>query len=213
MRKSWLFAFALPCLLCFATATAAAQNVSSDKAFFSYSADDVTVSSMDTPFTILTGQIKTSNVGSILAGVSLECALWTDNVVTATSNTGTNTTSSRATITVTVYVDGVASPQKQVVFCDRLQQTSLSVLTTGTAVDTITLELFQATKNADHFNFYAPNNQGSAFVHNVVVQATGTLSCTSNGTSVPCAPGAAGDTKAVVGKRTLVLENFNNTNL
>ena len=199
--------------LLLAGASGNAQNVSSDKAFFAYSKDEVTVSNMNTPFTILTGQIKTSNVGSILAGISMECALWTDNIDTATSNTGTDTSTSRATVTVSVYVDGVLSPQKQVVFCDRLQQTSLTVLSTGTAVDTITLELFQATKNADHFNFFAPKPQPSASVHRVVVQATGTVSCTSNGSPIDCPASATTGTKAIVGKRTLVLENFNNTNL
>lgn len=203
-----------------------AQSVSSDKAFFGSTQNGVTVSDMFTDVTLLSGQIKTSNVGAILAGVSMECALWTDTITTATSGGGKNTSTAQAAVTVTVLVDGVQAEPGQVVFCDRLQSVGLSILSTCTlqgvsgtctVTNTITLELFQATKNANHFNFYIANPQSTAFVHNVVVKATGMTICTSTSggttTTIACPSSATSGTKVAIGKASLVLENINNTNL
>jgi hypothetical protein len=203
-----------------------AQSVSSDKAFFGSTQNGVTVSDMFTDVTLLSGQIKTSNVGAILAGVSMECALWTDTITTATSGGGKNTSTAQAAVTVTVLVDGVQAEPGQVVFCDRLQSVGLSILSTCTlqgvsgtctTTNTITLELFQATKNANHFDFYIGNPQSTAFVHNVVVKATGMTICTSTSggttTTIACPSNATSGTKVAIGKASLVLENINNTNL
>ncbi len=203
-----------------------AQSVSSDKAFFGSTQNGVTMSDMFTDVTLLSGQIKTSNVGAILAGVSMECALWTDTITTATSGGGKNTSTAQAAVTVTVLVDGVQAEPGQVVFCDRLQSVGLSILSTCTlqgisgtctTTNTITLELFQATKNANHFNFYIANPQSTAFVHNVVVKASGATICTSTsgGVTAPiaCPSSATSGTRLAIGKASLFLENINNTNL
>ncbi len=50
--------------------------------------------------------LKTSSVGAIQADLSMECALWTYNTVTAVSNQGKSTSSSRAGIEVKVLIDG-----------------------------------------------------------------------------------------------------------
>jgi len=224
-KLSGLWVLAMVSLFLMPIPSLQAQNVASDKAFFASTQSGVTLTDMFTDVTILSGQIKTSSVGSVLTGVSMECALWTNTITTATSGGGKNTTTAQAAVTVTVFVDGVQAVPGQVVFCDRLQSVGLSVistcttsgLVTCTVTDTITLELFQATKNANHFNFYAPNPMSTAFVHNVVVKASGSTVCTSTSGGVTsviaCPSSATAGTKVAIGKATLVLENFNNTNL
>ena len=226
-KVSCLWVFAVLSLLFLPLQTINAQSVSSDKAFFGSTQNGVTIGDMFTDVTLLSGQIKTSSVGAILAGVSMECALWTDTITTATSGGGKSTSTAQAMVTVTVYVDGVQAEPGQVVYCDRLQSVGLSIVTTCTlqgvtggsctVSDTITLELFQATKNANHFNFYIANPQSTAFVHNVVVKASGSTVCTSTSggvtTTIPCSSSATTGTKVAIGKASLVLENINNTNL
>ncbi len=224
-KLSGLWVLAMVSLFLMPIPSLQAQNVASDKAFFASTQSGVTLTDMFTDVTILSGQIKTSSVGSVLTGVSMECALWTNTITTATSGGGKNTTTAQAAVTVTVFVDGVQAVPGQVVFCDRLQSVGLSIVSTCTVLglpictvsDTITLELFQATKNANHFNFYAPNPMSTAFVHNVVVKASGATVCTSTSggvtTVINCPSSATTGTKVAIGKATLVLENFNNTNL
>ncbi len=220
-----LWVFAVVSLVLMPVQNLSAQSVSSDKAFFGSTQNGVTLSDMFTDVTLLSGQIKTSTVGGILAAVSMECALWTNTITTATSGSGKNTSTARAIVTVTVFVDGVQAEPGQVVYCERLQSVGLSVvssctiggLPTCTVTDTITLELFQATKSANHFNFYAANPMSTAFVHNVVVKASGATICTSTSggvtTEIPCPSSATSGTKVAIGKASLMLENFNNSNL
>ena len=79
------------------------------------------------------------------------------------------------------------------------------------ATDTLTLELFQATKSANHFNFYAENTHGSAFMHEIEVQAKGNVECLDTTSKViACPSGFDSGTKAAIGKRTVVIENVNN---
>ncbi len=168
--------------------------------------------------------LKTSNVGAIEAAVSAECALWTYNTVTAVSGGGKQTSSSRAGVQVRVLIDGDPAEPGAVVFCDRAQATGLQVdtvcsctvpLTTCvcTVTDTITLELFQRTKNANSFHFF--NGPLGATIHDVVVEARGIVACYSNGASVPC-PNSTLDaytdakTAAAIGKATLAVEEHNN---
>lgn len=206
----------------------AAQSVSSDKAYFVTNTNGVTLIPVGTSGTsseveILRGQMKTSNVGSILAGVSMECAVWTDTVTTATSGGGKSTSTASAEVRVNVYVDGALATPSPVTFCSRLQAVSLNIVSsctsssgTCTVTDTISLDLFQATKDANHYNFY----QGdiSSAVHTVVVKAIGTVVCTNGTTTITCPTSVLGNgttqgTLAAIGKATLVLEDFNNSNL
>jgi len=82
------------------------QSASSNQAYYGSTQEGVTVANMFSPTLLFSGQLKTSNVGSILAGVSMECVLWTYTSTTATSGGGKNSSSARATVKVTVKVDG-----------------------------------------------------------------------------------------------------------
>jgi hypothetical protein len=191
------------------------QSPSSAQAYYGSKQDAVTVSDMFVPNLLFSGQLKTSNVGSILAGVSMECVLWTNTITTSTSGGGKNSSSARATVKVTVNVDGQAMEPGQVVYCDRLQAVGVT-LTTGVATDSVTIELFQATKNANHFNFYA--GPLSAILHTVEVWAEGSVDCRDNSGNVIACPsgtlaGFSTGTKVGIGKASLVLQEENNTNL
>jgi len=192
-----------------------AQSASSAQAYFGSTQNGVTITNMFAPTKLFTGQLKTSNVGSILAGVSMECALWTYTSTTATSGGGKNSSSARATIKVTVNVDGNPMTPGQVVYCDRLQAVGVT-LNTGFATDNITIELFQATKNANHFNFYA--GPLGATLHTVDVWAEGSVDCRDNSGAVITCPsgtlaGFTANTLVGIGKASLVLQEENNTNL
>src|SRR5437879_12652879 len=92
----------------------------------------------------------------------MECALWTSTRTTATKGGAKPRSTARAAVNVTVYVDGVAAEPGQVVYCDREQTVSLTFSSlTVLITDSITLDLFLKTKNANHFNFS----------HNTVVAA------------------------------------------
>jgi len=191
------------------------QSASSAQAYFGSTQTGVTVADMFSPTKLFSGQLKTSNVGSILAGVSMECVLWTYTSTTASSGGGKNSSSARASVKVTVKVDGIPMTPGEVVYCDRLQAVGVT-LTTGVATDNITIELFQSTKNANHFNFYAgPLN---ATLHTVEVWAEGTVDCRDNSGAVIACPSSTlanyqTGTKVGIGKASLVLQEENNTNL
>ena len=182
-----------------AAPTVHAQNVASQKAYFGSGTAEILNPNGGT---VLSGYVKTSSVGDLLIGFSMECALWTSTSTTATKGGGKVTSSARAAVNVTVYVDGVAAEPGQVVYCDRLQQVSLQFSSlTVEITDSITLDLFLKTKNANHFNFYQ-HNVGAA-VHYVEVKVDSIVSADPN---APVDPG----TRAVVGKRSLVIEEYNN---
>jgi hypothetical protein len=153
---------------------------------------------------LFSGQLKTSNVGSILAGVSMDCVLWTYTSTTATSGGGKNSSSAPASVHVTVNVDGNPMVPGQVVYCDRQQALGVT-LTTGVATD-----------SANHFNFFA--GPLSATLHNIQVWAEGSVDCRDNtGAVIACSSGTlagyATSTKVGIGKASLVLQEENNTNL
>ena len=184
--------------------TSSGQNLASNKAFFSAGYDDVVLVQGAAPTTILEGSLKTSSVGDLMIGVSLECALWTGTLNSATRGGGKSESKSRAAVNVTVYVDNVEAEPGQVVFCDREQEVKLQFSTDDPEIiytDTITLEMFLKTKNANHFNFFIPNPGNG--VHQIVVKASGTI---DEATAAPSA------TRAAFGKRTLVIEEFNSSN-
>jgi len=176
-----------------------AQNVASQKAYFGSGETEILNPSGGV---VLSGYMKTSSVGDLLIGYSMECALWTSTSTTTTKG-GTKTTSTaRAAVNVTVYVDGAQAEPGQVVYCDRQQTVSLQFSSlTVEVTDAITLDLFLKTKNANHFNFYR-SNVGSG-VHYVEVKVDSIVSSDPN---APADPG----TRAVAGKRSLVIEEYNN---
>jgi len=192
-----------------------AQSASSAQAYFGSTQNGVTVTNMFAPTLLFSGQLKTSNVGSILAGVSMECVLWTYTSTTATSGGGKNSSSARATVRVTVNVDGSPMQPGQVVYCDRLQAVGVT-LNTGITTDNVTIELFQNTKNANHFNFYA--GPLGANLHTVEVWVEGAVDCRDNtGAPITCPnstlAGYQANTLVGIGKASLVLQEENNTNL
>jgi len=207
-RTARLVSFtALAVVLAFAmSATSSGQNLASNKAFFAAgTAEEVLVQGAG-DVEILAGQVKTSSTGDLMIGVSLECAVWTGTMNSATKGGGKSEAKSRAAVNVTVYVDNVAATPGQVVFCDREQEVKLEFTTTDPAyvyTDTVTLELFLKTKNANHFNFFT-QNPGNG-VHQVSVRASGTIDDANDGLTVSA-------TRAAIGKRTMVIEEFNSSN-
>jgi hypothetical protein len=158
--------FSITAVILFTLAPAvssAAYGQSASPAHYGSTQNGVTVADMFSP--TLSGQLKTANVGSILAA--------------------------------------------------RLQALGVT-LNTGVASDSITIELFQATKNANHFNFFA--EPLSATHHNVQVWAEGSVDCgDNNGAVIACSSGTlagyATSTKVGIGKASLVLQEENNTSL
>ncbi len=176
-----------------------AQNVASQKAYFGSGDTEILNPKGDL---VLTGYMKTSSVGDLLVGFSMECALWTATSNTATKGGSKTSSTARAAVNVTVTVDGVVAEPGQVVYCDREQTVTLQFSSdTVLVTDAITLELFLKTKNANHFNFYQ-KNVGSG-VHRVDVFVSSFVDAD------PTSPVATG-TRAAVGKRSLVIEEYNN---
>ncbi len=188
--------------------TALAQNVASNKAYFGSGYDTLSITS-DGTFNggapILQGQLKTSAVGDLMMWVSLECALITNTRNKVNNKTDTTSTStSRAAVNLTVMVDGVVAAPGQVVFCDRLQQVKLTFTCAECeSTSSIDLEIFQSTKNANHFNFYL-TGVGNG-IHDVQVFASALI------TDDPTVTLSAG-TQAAIGKRSLIIQEFNSSN-
>ncbi len=200
MKRLWI-GMAMGVAVMLATAPVHAQNIASQKAYFGASSVEIL---NPAGAEILSGYIKTSGVGDVLIGVSMECALWTATSNTAKKGGDLTTSTSRAAVNVTVYVDGVEATPGQVVYCDRLQQVNLqfqSLDTVNITQDAILLQIFLRTKNANHFNFYGLN-PGSG-VHYVEVHADSIVETDGQDLVVE-------NTRAVVGKRTLVVEEYNN---
>jgi len=185
--------------LLWAAPTVHAQNVASQKAYFGSGTTEILNPNGGV---VLSGYMKTSSVGDLLIGFSMECALWTSTSTTATKGGGKTTSTARAAVNVTAYVDGAQAEPGQVVYCDRQQTVSLQFSSlTVEITDSIALDLFLKTKNANHFNFYR-NNVGSG-VHYVEIKVDSIVSSDPN---APVDPG----TRAVAGKRSLVIEEYNN---
>jgi hypothetical protein len=178
-----------------------AQNVASQKAYFGSGTTEIVGPSGDM---VLYGQIKTSNVGDLLIGFSMECALWTTTSNSAKKGGGKTTSTSRAAVNVTVHVDGNEAEPGKVVYCDRKQTVNLTFASeTEVVTDFITLEIFQETKNANHFNFYY-ENPGSE-VHLVEIFVDSVVETSDDSPQV-----VLENTRAAIGKRSLVIQEYNN---
>lgn len=235
--KKVLFALAFFILV---AAVGSAQSPASNKAFFAVNRDNIVVArpsddpaedgAWTRPVTLfkITDALKTSTVGAVSATLSMEAALWTYNLTQEIVNdTHKATSSSRAAIKAWVEIDGEKMWPEKVVFADRLQATGLKAeltceITTPTDPDpdlnscvisgAIELDLFQKTKNAQAFTFFL--GPLDAKLHDVKVKAQGFIECRQNGVGVVCPAntldGYAAQTKAVIGKATLLLEEHNN---
>ncbi len=105
---------------------------------------------------------------------------------------------------VTVHVDGNEAEPGQVVYCDRTQTVNLTFDSeTEVITDVITLEIFQKTKNANHFNFYY-ENPGSE-VHTVEIFVDSVVETSDDSPQV-----VLDNTRAAIGKRSLVIQEYNN---
>src|SRR5262249_10277819 len=137
------------------------------------------------------------NGGAVSAILSMESVLWTFNTVTATNTNTKSSSSARAAIKAWVEIDGVAMEPGMVVYADRLQATGLTVnlacqvsvpgITGATCLVTgdITLDLFQATKNANSFVYFAGPLR--PIIHSVKVWAQGVIDCrNSTGEMISC---------------------------
>lgn len=194
-----------------------AQNAASNKALFAYNPNGVAVTSFFNNVVLfnLPAAIKTSSNGSLLLGLSMECSLWTYNNVTGSSGGGKNSASARATVRAWVYVDGQLATPDGVVFCERLQALGVTV-NTGEATDTVTVEIFQRTKEANHFNYF--KGPLSPILHSIEVRVSGDVACAdNNGLPVACPTGTLAGfntgTFVAIGKSVLAVEEHNNTNL
>ncbi len=211
------------------TTLISAQNPASNKAFFAKSVDEITLGAISgngygpvvTLFDV-PAALKTSNGGAVSATLSMEAALWTYNLTNAIVNGGKASSSSRAAIKAWIEVDGEAMEPGMVVYADRLQATGLTVNLacqtsepgeTCTVTGNILLELFQRTKGAQAFTFFA--GPLTPVIHSVAVKAQGLIECRANATVIPC-PTATLDgytdaqTMAAIGKATLVVEEQQN---
>jgi hypothetical protein len=206
-----------------------AQSPSSNKAFFAKSVNEVTLGAISgngygpvvTLFDIPSA-LRTSNGGAITATLSMEAALWTYNLTNAIVNGGRASSSSRAAIKARVEVDGVAMEPGMVVYADRLQATGLTVNLacqtsepgeTCTVTGNVLLELFQRTKGAQAFTFFA--GPLPAIIHRVAVKAQGLIECRSNASVIPCPAGTLdgytdAQTMAAIGKASLIVEEQQN---
>jgi hypothetical protein len=194
-----------------------AQNPASNKAVFAYNPTGISVRAFFDQVELfnLPSAIKTSSNGSLLLGLSMECSLWTYNTVTGTGGGGKNSSSARATVRAWVYVDNELATPDGVVFCERLQALGVT-LNTGDPTDTIVIELFQRTKEANHFNYF--KGPLSPVLHDIKVLVSGDVQCTNNtGTTIPCPTGTLAGfetgTFVAIGKSVLAVEEYNNTNL
>src|SRR5437867_4257613 len=216
-----------------------AQSAASNKAFMLAGSNAITLTGVSAAegggVEILRANAaeKTSSNGALSASLSLECALWTytQNVVQTTYNTTTRKSSGSSLVTahagveVWVEIDGKEAEPGKVVYCDRLQAVGLSIVnqcnlydtatglpsTTNFCVvdQTVTLDLFQAIKNANSFNFYL-GPLGTS-IHSVVAYAKGFIECSKDGANVECPATilnsfADAKTAAAIGKRTIIIE-------
>jgi hypothetical protein len=149
--------------------------------------------------TLLTATMHTSKPTDITLAVSLECS-----ILTTVENVGTSTAAATGQVRVWTEVDGQIVPiesvseapqntpppggeEDKVVFCERTHK--VETLNLG---ENETIKQFQATKNADAFNWLRFNI--GAGDHKIVVKAD-LKSEAINGTA-----------EAVVGNRTLIVE-------
>jgi hypothetical protein len=127
-----------------------------------------------------------------------------------------------AAMTAVRRVDGVPMEPGMVVYADRLQATGLTVNLacqisvpgeTCTVTGNVLLKLFQRTKGAQTFTFFA--GPLPPIVHRVVVKAQGLIECRTNANVIPC-PSSTLDgyedaqTMAAIGKATLIVEEQQN---
>lgn len=205
-----------------------ADHQPADKIAVSGSAVEVVTPYVDN--TVLTSTLKTSSPTDLIIQVTLECAIFTDTSVTVTTEKGTGkgnkeSAESTARVEVWVTVDGEVLPVSsddtgpapsdisldddvppaagpgKVVFCHRTQGLEADLDFESEEEINFTSELFirtyQGTRSANAFNWVDLNLGSGEHVIEVHAQILDDEDTTTGG---------AADQKAVVGKRTLVVQ-------
>jgi hypothetical protein len=181
VKKSLFVITLVGLFICMAASAGLAQSPASNKAFFASERAGLTLAPVNgagwsSPVLLfdIAEALKTSNVGAVSAILSMEAALWTYNITTDINLGGKSSSSSRAAIKAWVEVDGVKMEPGKVVYADRLQATGLAVNLDCNVTDSlgnilpcdvtgsITLELFQKTKNANSFVFFLSIRRSTA---------------------------------------------------
>jgi hypothetical protein len=147
---------------------------------------------------LLSEMVKTSKPTDLILGVTCECSITTD-----VTTVGSDDQTAFGQVKIWVEIDGQVVPVSQddaadpgkVIFCNRTYQRQTSLFDDEDA----TIRTFMETRQANGFN-WMKLNAGSA-THLIQVKAT--LETTS--TSMASA-------KAVVGKRTLIIEPTHSAN-
>ena len=154
----------------------------------------------DLGVSVLSTVLKTSSPTDLILQVSLECALWTEVISTATAAHPAGYTPfarAEAHVTVWIEVDGqfvpVSSgdPDGKVVFCDRVHEQEITDIDNSTG--NFTLRQYLETRSANAFNWVTLNVDSG--VHHVSVMAD----IEASNTEGSFADGG-------IGKRTLVIE-------
>lgn len=163
--------------------------------------------------TIMSSQIRTSNLKDLIMDVSLECGLLTRTKVSSKQGI-TDTASATASVQVRVLIDGKLAKPGEVIFCKRTQELSATlggimdqctdsngdgtILASECTWDAEEIELMQDTMNASSFNFILDNLSSGS--HRVDVQAK-----IDSGTTVQL---GSADAKASIGKGSIVVEEI-----
>lgn len=182
-----------------ASCSATGNNLPADK--MTVGASTVQQFSPGTDVTLLCARMKTSSPADLTFSVTLECS-----IVTSVTTTGNDTQSAFGDVKVWIEVDGKIvsiSPQQpgagsdngQVTFCNRTySSTTMGFPPTDSMA---TINTYQATKDANAFNWVAMNVGN--LPHTISVHATLTSGTTSSKDMA----------QAVVGSRTVVVNETN----
>jgi hypothetical protein len=179
--------------------TSSGTNLPADKVTVAGSKIDVFDPNNDV--TLLSAQMRTSAVADLTFAVTLECS-----IVTKVTTMGNDSQSAFGQVRVWVEIDGKdvgvipatqgASDDGHVVFCNRTYSSTTNGFSeAGSGNSDPTIVTYQATKNADAFNWVALNVGNG--IHTISVHAELTTQVTDPSKDM---------SQAVVGNRTVVVD-------
>ena len=181
------------------TTTTSGTNLPADKVTVAGSKIDVF--NPNTDVTLLSAQMRTSNVADLTFAVSLECS-----IVTQVTTMGNDMQSAFGQVRIWVEIDGKdvgvlpgtqgTSDDGHVVFCNRTYSSTTNGFSeAGSGNSDPTITTYQATKNADAFNWVALNVGNG--IHTISVHGELTTHVTDASKDMA---------QAVVGNRTVVVD-------
>ncbi|HEX9712885.1 MAG TPA: hypothetical protein VGB52_10105 [Actinomycetota bacterium] len=148
---------------------------------------------------LLSGTMRTSSPTDLLIEVNAECALFTDTIIRTPAGAGESDSSEAiAKIEVWVEIDGTPVPVTEgdngrVVFCNRAQFNQVTIGPDDDDEDDHEFRQYLDTRAANSFSWIWLN-VGSG-IHEIVVKSSLTANVTGTGNA-----------KAIVGKRTMVVD-------